>query len=908
MGFSVPDGKMTAGVAVVAEALGEEEEKEGRPLIGPSGHTLFQQLKRVGLDRDQFRLLNVLSCRPPENKLLGMPYEEDAIACCTPILDRNLAEARFQALSQGQTFVIVTLGNTAFERVMGFNKKKDSALLKEDFYAYPFWSDKYKAWVLAAPHPAFLVRGFTHLWPVVHFVFTRAVEIATSGLILDEPDYLLDPTAETFKNWADECLAAIGDNPLSYDIETPYKKKTKDEGELSKDENADHSIIRCAFSYEVDGVIKTASVKWSAEYMSSLERLFGEAKYVLGWNSDNYDLPRVSRYLKVNGVGYDAMVAWHILNSNMPMGLGFVTPFYAQKATMWKHLSEASPAYYNAKDAHMALINWKGIKRDLEAADLWRVYYRHWVKLSVATRYMSEKGVLLDMEMRDTADIEMSAVLKGIRERMEAVVPKSARKVKIAKKKPKDLTGWDEIIQDLPVDYCGSCGIQRPKRWKKHATLCGGAITQLPEPHICWSKSLEFKISGLGLKNYQKAVGHTAIRDRKTKKVTFNEDALVKLVQKYKGDPLYPEIMEHRKYEKLHSTYIGVKQPNGRIIGGMPIGPDGRIHTVFGRNANTLRFTSRDPNLQNLPRPKGPDDPATIIRKLIVGAAGNYLYARDYSGIEAVLTGYFALDPKYIELAKKDVHTYYTVYAIYELEGPKRLLASDLPDLNWPKEKLFECLDNLKARFKNERNNLYKHLVHAANFKQGAMGAKDKIFSETRVEYPVKTVQKVMDVYYELFPKIPIWHTNILDEAEKEGYLRNPFGYVCRFARPYSYEWEGGEYSKKPGPDANKAIAFKPQSTAVGIITEAILRLFYERFEEAGQYLSLQVHDELFFEIPETEWERVNKIVLTEMERPVPELPLPDSWGMGESLGILTEAKVDLNFPSRWGAMKGIKD
>jgi DNA polymerase I len=342
----------------------------------------------------------------------------------------------------------------------------------------------------------------------------------------------------------------------------------------------------------------------------------------------------------------------------------------------------------------------------------------------------------------------------------------------------------------------------------------------------------------------------------------------------------------------------------------MPVGRDGRIHTQYGRDASTLRFTSEDPNLQNLPRPNpsDPHDPANIVRNLVVAGEGSVLYARDYSGIEAVLTGYFALDPRYIRLAKRDVHTYYTVYALYELEGGKRIQAVDLPDLSWPDERLFPYLDVLKSQFKKERNSLYKHLVHAANFMQGAKGAQAKIFSETGIEYPVATVQKVMDVYYALFPKIKQWHRNVLDEAEKDGYIRNPFDYVHRFSRVYDYTKERGEWVRKPGTDANRVIAFKPQSTAVAIITEALLRLYYERFEEAGQFLRLQVHDELMFEFPREVWERGNLIVKEEMERAVPQLRMPASWGMGETLGILTEAKVDLGAPSRWGTMKGIKD
>jgi uracil-DNA glycosylase family 4 len=920
-GFSVPVGTGRSGVMIVAEALGEAEEKEGMALVGKSGYTLFQQLKRIDIERDNFTIFNTIACRPPDNKLVGMPYMQGAIAHCKPNLDAAVQQAKRIAGVEGKTFVIVTLGVTPFKAILKLDGIKDRELLKKDYYAYPFWSDTYGCWVLNAPHPAYLLRGNTHLWPVVQFVFKRALEIANNGLVLDNPDYLLDPDSNGFDLWIEGYRLSLGkdpDNPLSYDIETPYKKKVKDEEEIGKEEDADHTILRISFSYvDSAGVTHTVSVKWSAEYVAGIERLFDLANFVLGWNSDKYDYPRVSRHVKVRGIGLDGMVAWHILNSSLPKALGFVTPYYWQKTGVWKYLADSQPAYYNAKDADAALRNFIGIKRDLIANKLWHVYERHWIELAKALKFMSGTGVLRDNEMRDAAEKQLQATLDLVEASMEEAVPLEARELKIYKKKPVDKEspekspsemGYIAVQKSYPAKYCEKCGVSTRLKWKKHAELCGGATTILPEEVTVWGKPLGFKVSKKRMSAYQKSLKHQAIIDRKENKVTYDADALTLLIKKYPKDPLYPRILEHRKTQKLLSTYVGITLPNGIMRGGMPVGQDGRIHTVYGRDASTLRFTSEDPNLQNLPRPNPKDagDPANIIRNLIVAQAGNILYARDFSGIEAVLTGYFALDPRYIRLAKRDVHTYYTVYALYELEGGARIKAADLPDLGWSDERLFPYLEQLKKQFKQERNSLYKHLVHAANFMQGAKGAQAKIFSETGIEYPVKTVQKVMDVYYSLFPKIKQWHKTVLDEAERDGYLRNPFDYVHRYSRVYDYKKEFGEWTKKPGADANKVISFKPQSTAVGIITEAILRLYFNRFTEAGQFLRLQVHDELLFEIPKEQWETVDKIACEEMERAVPQLRLPQSWGMGDCLNILTEAKADLSEPSRWGNMRGL--
>jgi len=892
-------------ILVVAEAAGADEEYEGAPLVGKSGQTLWTELSRHNISKDSFTIHNVLSCRPPDNKLVKMPYEYGAVEHCSPNLDKTIYETKERAREAGKTFVIVTLGVSPFKRIQGLDSKKDAELLKKDYYAYPFWNTTYGAWVLNAPHPAYLLRGNTHLWPVVASVFERAVEISNNGLVIENGEnYLLDPSVYPFQSWIEGyklSLTVVPDNPLSYDIETPYKKKTDAEDELGKDEDSDHTILRISFSYWLNGRTYTVSVKWSAENMAGIEELFTVAPFVLGWNSDKYDYPRVSRYIRIRGVCLDGMVAWHILNSAMPKALGFVTPYFWKNTLMWKHLADSKPAFYNAKDADAALRCFMGTKNYLLENGLWAVYERHWIELNKALNYMSGEGVLLDAGARATAEEQLTRDLNSIEEKMEMVVPKEARKFKPYKKRPKDESKTlVEATKEYPAKYCEVCGEYRPT--KSHKKRCETTtVVSLPLPQTIWLEPQEFKVSKVGLTSYQAALKHQAIVDRRAGKVTFDADAIVKLAKKYPRDPLYPLILDHRKVSKLLGTYIGYTLPNGKLHGGMPVGSDGRIHTVFGRNASTLRFTSEEPNLQNLPRPNpnDPDDIANIIRNLIVAGPGNTLYARDFSGIEAVLTGYFSLDPKYIRLAKQDIHTYYTVYALYELEGGARIKASDLPDIDWPDDRLFPYLAELKKSFKKERNNLYKHLVHAANFMQGAMGARDKIFSETGIEYPVATVKKVMDVYYTLFPKIRTWHKSVLDEAEKDGYLRNPFGYVHKFSRVYDYKHEFGEWVRKPGADANRVISFKPQSTAVGIITEAILRLFHERFEEAGKYLRLQVHDELLFECPKGYLSNLDKIVKEEMERPVPELRMPTSWGMGDCLEILTEEKMG----DKWGIM-----
>jgi uracil-DNA glycosylase family 4 len=899
-GYVPASGTGENGVLVVAEAAGAHEAKEGLPLVGDAGYYLWSQLRRVGIEREGFKCHNVLSCRPPDNKLAKAPYESQVIEHCAPLLDETIREMRSLCQRTGRTFVILTLGRIAFKRIMDL--RDGSPILREDYLNYPFWSERYGAWCLAADHPSYLQRGYHHLVPVLQFAFKRALEIAANGLQLEEVSYVLDPDPATFSSWVDDYLrvALLPTVYLSYDIETPYKQgKSEDQVDAADEADASWTILRTSFAYQPG---RAVSVPWRADYLPSISRIFDSAGNKFGWNSDVYDNPRIRRHCPIRGLVLDGMVAWHVLNSALPKSLGFVTPFHAQKTSMWKHLSSTEPAFYNAKDADMALRCLLGTMNDLKENDQGPVFDTHIVQANRVFTYMSEQGLEQDMELRQQSEDKLSAKLETVNNDIKEAVPPECREEQVFKRLPGSFEGVLHRVTSGPGEsVCGACGLLSPPKvhFGKKKPCKGAEVIEVPA--LTYYRPTEWKVSMKSMTAYQAVNGHKPItfidRDTKEKKVTFNEDAINRLVKLYPKDALYPRILDHRELQKLLGTYIGHTEA-GRIVGGMPVGPDGRIHTIFTRNPSTLRSASQDPNLQNLPRPKGVDDYATIIRNLIRAGTGHIFTARDYSGIEAVLVGYFALAPRYIRLAKLDVHSYYTAYALYEIDG--RISANDLPLLSWDDDKLARRLADIKKEFKRERNDLYKHLVHGNNFMQGAFGTQQKVFHETGYEPPISVIRKVQSVYFELFPEIPTWHSAILAQANHDGYLRNPFNYVHRFSRAYKWRKVGGKWEHKPGEQANEAIAFLPQSSAMGIIVEAMLRLFFERFEEAGQYLRLLVHDELFSEAPEELVGVVDGVMKEEMEKPIKAMPLPAEWGMGSHLTILTEAKRG----KRWGEMQ----
>jgi hypothetical protein len=333
-----------------------------------------------------------------------------------------------------------------------------------------------------------------------------------------------------------------------------------------------------------------------------------------------------------------------------------------------------------------------------------------------------------------------------------------------------------------------------------------------------------------------------------------------------------------------------------RVTGGIQVRADGLIHPTYTREASTLRFTSRRPNLFNLPRPDAdPEALENLVRGMFVTPDGWEFFARDYAGIEAVLVGVEAGSARYTRLARLGVHDYFLAHGILK---PERLIAAtDLPDLAWSDDDLVACFQALKKKFKAPRD-VAKRCVHLSNY----LGTPSKMHEE----YP-KTFTTRKDAglrqraYFELFPEIPQWHERICKQVDKTTVARNAFGYVHRFYRVLDWQYDKSqrEWVWSWGDDAKRLAAFLPQSNAAGVISEAILALRAQE-PEVADTLRVPTYDELLGITRVKDVERHLEILGRVMEAPVKQIPLPDEWGMGEFLTIKTEGKHG----TVWGEMK----
>jgi DNA polymerase len=134
-------GDPSADLVFCGEAPGAEEDAQGFPFVGRSGKLLDRLvLEEIGLERDDFFVMNVVQCRPPGNR---DPLPEE-IAACRPWFDEKLAGLKPK--------VIVSLGNFASKALLGTSE----GITKLRGATYP-WRDG----IVLVPtfHPAAVLRG-----------------------------------------------------------------------------------------------------------------------------------------------------------------------------------------------------------------------------------------------------------------------------------------------------------------------------------------------------------------------------------------------------------------------------------------------------------------------------------------------------------------------------------------------------------------------------------------------------------------------------------------------------------------------------------------------------------------------------------------------------------------------------
>lgn len=140
-------GNPAADLVFVGEAPGHDEDVQGEPFVGPAGQLLTRIIQAIGLSREDVYILNVIKCRPPQNRN-PLP---DEVAACRPIIEKQLACLKPRVICALGTFAAQTLLRTdeRISRLRGRFHPMGDILVRPTFHpAYLLRNpqDKRKVW------------------------------------------------------------------------------------------------------------------------------------------------------------------------------------------------------------------------------------------------------------------------------------------------------------------------------------------------------------------------------------------------------------------------------------------------------------------------------------------------------------------------------------------------------------------------------------------------------------------------------------------------------------------------------------------------------------------------------------------------------------------------------------------
>jgi DNA polymerase-1 len=310
----------------------------------------------------------------------------------------------------------------------------------------------------------------------------------------------------------------------------------------------------------------------------------------------------------------------------------------------------------------------------------------------------------------------------------------------------------------------------------------------------------------------------------KGKVVSTAQDVLEELAENH---PIAALVIEHRQLQKLKGTYLDA----------LPVLADsqGRIHTTFNQvGTATGRLSSINPNLQNIPIRTAV---GREIRAAFIAAPGNVLMSADYSQIELRLMAHFSQDPLLLDAYRtgKDIHTL-TASEVFQVDAT--------------------TMD------KETRNR-----AKAVNF--GIVYGISPFGLAAQLGIDQKTAREYIERYFERYSGVQRFIEELLATVRREQAVRTSFGRV----RPIP-----DIQSRNPnmrGFAERTAVNTPLQGTAADLIKLAMLRIDAEISKrKLRSRMTLQVHDELLFDVVPEESKEMEELVKHEMEH-VAEFSVP---------------------------------
>ena len=324
---------------------------------------------------------------------------------------------------------------------------------------------------------------------------------------------------------------------------------------------------------------------------------------------------------------------------------------------------------------------------------------------------------------------------------------------------------------------------------------------------------------------------------KKTKKGQYvtSEEVLEGLRTKHE---VVGKILDYRGLKKLLSTYIDALP--------LLINPQtGKIHTSFNQTVTaTGRLSSSNPNLQNIPIR---NEDGKEIRKAFIPEEGCEFFSADYSQIELRIMAHLSGDPNMIEAFREgdDIHAA-TAAKVYKIG-----------------------IDEVTREQRSK--------AKTANF--GIIYGISVFGLAERMNVPRSEAKELIDGYFQTYPQIKEYMDKSIEKARENSYIETIFGRKRYLPDINSHNAVVRGYAER------NAINAPIQGSAADIIKVAMVNI-YHRFlkENIRSKMILQVHDELNFSVYPEEKEKVQQIVIEEMEKAYAmQVPLRADCGWGKT-------------------------
>ena len=331
-------------------------------------------------------------------------------------------------------------------------------------------------------------------------------------------------------------------------------------------------------------------------------------------------------------------------------------------------------------------------------------------------------------------------------------------------------------------------------------------------------------------------IGGAKQKKTKTGQYATGEEILSYLAN---DNPIVKDILEWRQMVKLQSTYIDAL-PNQVDT------KTGRVHTDYMQTvAATGRLSSNNPNLQNIPVRT---ERGRLIRKAFIPRDENYtLISADYSQIELRIIAALSGEENMIKAFQnnEDIHK-----------------STAAKVFNVPLEEVT----------KEQRSN-----AKTVNF--GIIYGVSAFGLSNQTSLSRKESAELIDAYYTTYPKLKSYMANQVDFARENGYVQTVLG-----RRRYLKDINSANMMIKSGAERN-AVNAPIQGSAADIIKIAMINIHKKLINENWKSkMLLQVHDELVFDVHNSELEKIQPMIKHEMENAFKlEVPLEVEIGIGKN-------------------------